>query len=83
MALAIELLKESVDMKKGYKYYRIAKNCTNLMMFLVNDILDFSQFEAEKLVVNLQEDVSVENILKDCIELLSFKAESKGIELSY
>ena len=53
MALALELLTDSIDMNKGYKYYRIAKNCTNLMMFLVNDILDFSQFEAKKLVLNI------------------------------
>lgn len=53
MALALELLTDCVDMKKGMKYFRIARNCTNLMMFLVNDILDFSQFEANKLVLNI------------------------------
>jgi hypothetical protein len=53
MALAIELLTDCIDMKRGHKYFRIAKNCTNLMMFLVNDILDFSQFEAKKLSLNI------------------------------
>jgi signal transduction histidine kinase len=43
MTLALELLSTTIDMKKGGKYFRIANNCSKLMMFLVNDILDFSQ----------------------------------------
>ena len=59
MALALELLSPSVDMTRGGNYYRIASNCANLMLFLVNDILDFSQFEAKKLVLNISEGVSL------------------------
>ena len=42
MTLALELLTGCVDMKKGGKFFKIAQSCTHLMMFLVNDMLDFS-----------------------------------------
>ena len=42
---SIDALEDKVDHQRGGKYYKIAKNCSNLMLFLVNDILDFAQFE--------------------------------------
>lgn len=41
-------------LKKGYirddnKYFNSAKNCSILMLSLVNGILDYSQYEAGKL----------------------------------
>ena len=71
-----------IDISKGAKFYNIAKNCSNLMLYLVNDILDFSQLESKKFLLNMQE-VSLENILEEVICVLQFKAEEKGIELSY
>jgi signal transduction histidine kinase len=47
MNSALDLLEPSVNKKTGDKYFKIAKNCSNLMMFLANDILDFSQCEAQ------------------------------------
>lgn len=82
MALSLELLSRSIDMRTGSKFYKIAKNCSSLMMFLVNDMLDFSQLEAKKLVLNIMDGVSISQLIKESIELLSFKAENKGIILS-
>lgn len=39
---SIDALEDKVDHRRGGKYYLIAKNCSNLMLFLVNDILDFA-----------------------------------------
>ncbi len=39
---SLDLLKDKVDMRRGAKYYNVAKNCSHLMLFLVNDILDFA-----------------------------------------
>lgn len=77
------MLKSCVDMEKGGKYYKIAESSSNLMMFLVNDILDFSQIEARKLVLNLEDGLSILQVIRDSVELLSFKAESKNLSLSY
>jgi len=81
MSIALEILFACglVDLVRGGKYLRIARNCTSLMLFLVNDILDFSQLEAKKLVLNIEDGISPEKVLSECIELLSFKAESKGL----
>ena len=59
MALALELLQPSVNLKQGGNYYRIASNCANLMLYLVNDMLDFSQLEAKKLILNISDGVSL------------------------
>ena len=40
-------------MKKGEKFFKIAQSCTHLMIYLVNDMLDFSQIEAKKLIMNI------------------------------
>lgn len=53
------------------------------MLFLVNDILDFAQFENKKIMLNLSNDVSIGLILAECTEVLMFKAETKQIELLY
>jgi len=42
-----------IEDEQGNTYYNIAKNCANLMLFLVNDILDFAQFEEKKIVLNM------------------------------
>ncbi len=62
------------------KYYGIAKNCSNLMLFLVNDILDFAQSEVKKLVLNI-EVVNVRDIINQCVSIIKFQAEEKEIEI--
>jgi signal transduction histidine kinase len=77
----LELLEacNAVDMSKGAKYFQIAKSCSNLMLFLSNDILDFAQLESKQLVLNMRDDVEVRTVVSECVGLLSLKAETKGI----
>ena len=72
-----------IDVEKGYNYYKVARNCTNLMLFLVNDILDFAQLEDNKIVLNANQDVSLDSLLSECLEVLRFKSDSKGLALNY
>jgi len=51
------------------------------MLFLVKDILDFSQLEANSLILNFNP-VNVYSLLDYCVNLLKFKADEKGVELS-
>eukprot|EP00347_Sterkiella_histriomuscorum_P018473 403345385 len=79
---SLDLMKDSIDYEKGYKFYKIAKNCSNLMLYLVNDILDYSQIESQKLLLNY-ESTDIEQVLEECTGVLKFKAELKDLDLSY
>ena len=52
------------------------------MLFLVKDILDFSQIESKSLVLSYEKAL-VKDVLKDCVNTLSFKASEKGIALDF
>ena len=52
------------------------------MIYLVNDILDFSQMEQKSFLVNIQQ-VNVRDVIQECISMLQFKAEMKFLDLSY
>jgi signal transduction histidine kinase len=39
---SIDMLNNYINHEAGGTYYKVAKNCSNLMLFLVNDILDFA-----------------------------------------
>ena len=50
------------------------------MLHLVNDILDFSQLESKTLILNM-EMCNMRDIINECVDALSFKAESKRLQL--
>ncbi|TNV85571.1 hypothetical protein FGO68_gene10683 [Halteria grandinella] len=79
---SLELLKPKIDLsQESQLYYQIAKSCSNLMLFLVKDILDFAQMESKSLILN-KELTNVIILIKECLEALSFKAQEKGLSLS-
>lgn len=63
-------------MDRGEVFYATAKNCTNLMLFLVKDILDFSQIESKSILLNIGM-VNLSEMLKECLDLFKFKANEK------
>eukprot|EP00347_Sterkiella_histriomuscorum_P004818 403358973 len=79
---SLDLLKDSIDYQKGYKFYHTAKNCSNLMLYLVNDILDYSQLETKELLLNY-EATDIESILEECTSVLKFRALLKELDVSY
>eukprot|EP00347_Sterkiella_histriomuscorum_P008673 403344196 len=76
------IVESQVKNKEAKKYIMTAKNCSRLMLFLVNDILDFSQLESKKLVLN-QEFASLRKIAAECFSILKLKAEVKDLEFTY
>ena len=52
------------------------------MLFLVKDILDFSQIESRSFILN-PEDCNVQQMIEECIDLFKFKANEKRINLHY
>ena len=42
LILSLQLLEPSITDEVALRYLKVAMNCSKLMLFLVNDILDFS-----------------------------------------
>ncbi len=66
-------------------YRRIIKNCSNELMRLVNDILDYSRIEAGQLIL-FNENFNVEALVTELSNHFESKAETlsqKGVELIF
>jgi len=53
-----------------------------LMMRLVNDLLDISQLDSGNFSL-LNEEAEIEDLVKECVELMQFKYKTKGVSLIY
>ncbi len=69
---------DNADRKEAF--LKIAKQSSDLMMHLINDILDFSQIESKKMILNFEQ-VNLRAVFDKCVDILSFKASSKGISV--
>lgn len=67
-------------MSRGFEYFMTADNSCKLMLFLVNDILDYSQLESKSILLNYNR-VDIKDIVKEVITILKFKSDSKGLKL--
>ena len=79
---SLELLELFDIIPEALPYIRNAKDCTSLMMVLVNDILDFAQLEEKKIVINMNQAVNLAKIVQECTQILLFKATMKMIRLT-
>jgi len=57
---SLNLLEDKIDLEKCGSYFTVAMDCTKLMLYLIKDILDFSQIESKSFILNY----SVCNILQ-------------------
>ena len=57
-------------------------NCGESLMSVINDILDFSKIESGKMEIE-HEDFDLRGIIEEVIDLFSFRAVQKGLDLIY
>jgi len=62
------------------KQLAMVKNSANHLLSLINDILDISKIEAEKVELMLKE-FSLNTVVREVVEAFSPKAREKGLEL--
>eukprot|EP00347_Sterkiella_histriomuscorum_P021684 403333123 len=79
---SLDLLDNYITQERARQFLITAKVSSNLMLYLVNDILDFSQIEANNFILNIQQ-THIKDCMEEIVSILEFKANSKNIELSY
>eukprot|EP00347_Sterkiella_histriomuscorum_P020032 403339357 len=79
---SLDLLDNYITQERTRQFLITAKVSSNLMLYLVNDILDFSQIEANNFILNIQH-TQIKDCMEEIVSILEFKANSKNIELRY
>ncbi len=77
----LELLMETRLDEEQSEYAHIMRNSADSLLHIINDILDFSKMEAGKLELACI-DFDFRTCLESAVEMLSFKALEKDIELA-
>lgn len=75
----LEILMENIKDAQMRKYLKIAVRCTNLLLFMVNDILDFSQINNGKLRL-IPSKSTLYLMVKEVIDLVKFQCKKKNIQ---
>lgn len=71
-------LSELTRLQKSYVHFM--KRAGDTLLALINDLLDLSRIESEKVELILQpEDLS--RVVDQCADTVSFRAQDKGLEL--
>lgn len=60
----------------------VVKLSANSLLTLVDDILDFSKLEAEKIVIQ-NNNFNLYHLLQECIQIVHFQAASKNIDILF
>ena len=77
-----ETLQSSVECGEMAVQCKMGVNAIKLMMRLVNDILDLSQLETNSFRLS-NEDADVKELVHQCMELMQYKYDAKGVGLQY
>jgi signal transduction histidine kinase/CheY-like chemotaxis protein len=72
------LTRENIDEAQKQRLIEIAENCSNALIYLVNEVLDFSQIEANKFASSIAE-FSVLRLLRETVGALGARIEEKQI----
>jgi len=76
------LLLGSIDDPVDAERLRIIQNCGNSLLNLIDDVLDFSKLEVDKVELEFQPFL-LHSVVDEVVELLNIRASEKGLTLSY
>ncbi|TGC09168.1 hybrid sensor histidine kinase/response regulator [Methanolobus halotolerans] len=77
-----ELLLETKLTEEQCHYVEIVQRSGKTLLHIIEDILDFSKIEAGKLELEVL-DFDLLNLLEDFIDIMTLRAQNKGLELFY
>lgn len=76
------LLLDNVSDKEGIERLKIIQNCGKSLLELINDVLDFSKLEVDKLELE-KVGLDLHLTVKEIVELFNTRASEKGVVISY
>ncbi len=76
-----ELLRDTVLTPEQGTYVRATRTSGEALLSLIEEVLDFSKIEAGKLEL-ASEPVSLTTLIEDVVELISPRAQAKGLEIA-
>ena len=74
----LDLIYERIFDKKTKKYIKMALRSANLLLFMINDILDYSQITNNKFSLNYRNH-ELADIINEVIDLIKFQCKKKKI----
>ncbi len=77
----IELIKEYIP-KEKQDLLEIAKISCEMIVFHINDLTDYGKMNKEDIIL-VEKCISLDAIIKTCINLIKFQAKEKGLEIKY
>jgi len=77
----LSLLNDTELSEEQVEYARTAARSADILLSVINDILDFSKIEAGRMDLENTE-FNLLSMMEDVANILGFKAEEKGLELS-
>ena len=78
----LELLSGMGLTNKQRDYVNIARNSSDALLALIDDILDFSRIDSGKLVVD-SEEFNLRELLDDVVSIMASQAQSKNLDLAH
>lgn len=75
-----QIMLESQLREDQFGYAKTIKSSADSLVSLINEIFDISVIESGNLKLN-EEDFSIDDLIDDCIDYISMKAEQKGLLL--
>ena len=78
----LELLSGMGLTSKQREYVYIARNSSDALLALIDDILDFSRIDSGKLVVDSKE-FNLRELLDDVVSIMASQAQSKNLDLAH
>ena len=78
----VEIALETDLSSEQRRYLETVRSSGDALLSIINDILDFSKIEAKKVVLE-RVTFDLRNDISDCMELLSFRAHAKNVELAF
>ncbi|CAD8081299.1 unnamed protein product [Paramecium sonneborni] len=78
----VEAMEEKFDINAQQKYYlRIIKKNVFLMLYMIQDILDFARIQKNQLRLSIT-DFYLNEIIEEVVELVAIQAEQKGVVIN-